>query len=255
MSAASKNTSRIAIRAALQSAGILTERGEIAGPLLESADAAIFVLIEQYQLAWGAYTAWSKKGGMRRTTREKCLAWHREAERCEADLACTRATTIEGARAKAQLVLDQLTNCGRTEGGPLFQLIVSAIRDALRGPDATLAKAARVRTSAANVVDLAQHRSAIHSDAKLQRLLEDLATQREVGRLDEPLSSAHSSDAWVAAARAFVQLQNQIAALPAATPVGIIGKLQAAMPRGDWRAADLPRSAIRDLLAHWEAWA
>jgi hypothetical protein len=118
---------RVAIRAALQAAGILTETGDIRGVEADRPDARLIALVEQYNLAWTTYIVIQRKG--RKKPGEKATAHehYEAADAIPAQVAAIPATTIEGARAKAQLAIDRTL-------GNINAVAVSALRDALRGP-------------------------------------------------------------------------------------------------------------------------
>jgi hypothetical protein len=131
-----------AARLALQAAGLVNACGEIIGVEDDAPDNALFAAIEQHRAAWTEYhlcCTTLARGGLDKASRDSIhrLKHDRYAAAWKAlDAATfTRATTYEGARAKALLVL----GTGRKEElgivTRLDTLAASAIRDALEwGP-------------------------------------------------------------------------------------------------------------------------
>lgn len=246
---AQQTTSRVEIRAALHAAGILTEHGRIVGTWMEVPDAPLFALIEEHDLHWSLYLTLYSRKGKTKADRERMQGYFETTCRIRDALAAMPPITLAGVRAKAAFGLDRLTNGGKSDGGKTGSLLVSALRDALRGPTAAPAP------TDGNVVRLADHRA----DAVLIAKLEEMETARAIGRPEEPLGpgldlhQALDSDRMVAVRR-FMALEEEIAGIPAKTAPGITAKLQAAISRRKWPGIQIGAAAARDFLRLWEAW-
>lgn len=134
---------RVAIRAALHAAGIITAEGQITGHMLDTPDAAVFALIERKASAKGLYDAlWRQLHEAAAGKAEMTLeyeAW----QQARRQLADTPAVTVEGARAKAAAALAD-TNPGRGGGGCMAGTSATREAPAAAGEVLTQQKAAFV---------------------------------------------------------------------------------------------------------------
>ena len=259
---ATTTPSRVAIRAALHAAGILTAEGRICSPMLDTPDAAIFALIEREALAQGLFLAAHSRRRKTPADRAEMLRQHAAAREARQRLADTPAATVEGARAKAAAALADI-NPRRGGGGCMVRLPVSALRDALAGPTAAplpvvpiagpkrrrvprlaALAAAGILTPAGEVAGTAE----AGPDVVLFGLLAELEAARDKARPEAPCGAETLPPARMSALAEFLRIEGAVIAMRATTSPGIMAKLRAAVPSGGVGTMSLTRSAILDLL-------
>jgi hypothetical protein len=231
---------RVAIRAALQVAGILTETGDIRGAEADRPDARLLALIAQYHLTWETYVAIWRKGCKQPGEKDAAHEHYAAAERAAEQIAVIPATTIDGAHAKAQLAIDRtLSNVDAAA--------ISALRDALLGPAPLVPPAAgkprRSRQLPAAVAFTPP------DDGPLLALIDEYRSVRQLARPEEPYGS-RCDQTQQDMIRRYIALHDRLANTPALTGPGIRAKLLATLPSRETtrRWGSLLRSAMLDML-------